>query len=222
MSHDVSRGKQDEIERSRRLAELRPFVVPGWRIHTDRFQIVEIKTVLGYYQRGQTMLLRCRRLDCRRRVEIDFEAAVHAGHGAKPLPFLLQMLRCHHWSGCQREEMSATYPKGVPLVGLLQHKDVLVAIACAACPARLLLPPREVIRKLSEARRGDGSTGVLELGKAVRGPCRKCDGRRFESELIWPRCLGSQGKIAQRQMKPQGHAGLAPLPSGSIPDLDEN
>jgi hypothetical protein len=96
------------------------------------------------------------------------------------------MLRCHHWSGCRLEETSATYEQGVPLVALLQHEDVLIAIACAACRGRALLPPREVIRRLRAAGRGDAATGVLELGKAVRGPCRRCTGRRFETQVIWP------------------------------------
>lgn len=180
MSHNVSRGRQDEIERSRRLGELQPFLVPGWQIDAGRFEIVEVKTVLGYHQRGQEMLLRCQRTDCRRRIEIDFRAAVHAGLGD-----LHHLLRCHHWSGCRLEEVSATYPKGVPLVGYLKHRDVLIAIICTFCEARLLLPPQEVIRKLEAAGRGDGSTGVLELARAIRGPCRKCGLRRFECEVLW-------------------------------------
>ncbi|HEX8214728.1 MAG TPA: hypothetical protein VF582_04560 [Allosphingosinicella sp.] len=186
MGHNVSRGRQDEIERTRRLAELKPFLVPGWRIDTSKFQIAEVRTVLGYYQRRQEMLLRCKRSDCRRRVELDFEAAIHAGLGDRPPAHLLHLLKCRHWSGCQLEEISAIYPRGVPLVGFLQHPDVLIAIACGTCKARLLLPPREVIRKLRAAGRGDGSTGVLELAKLVRGPCRKCGGRRFAAEVVWP------------------------------------
>lgn len=186
MGHNVSRGRQDEIERQSRLAELKPFLVPGWRIDTSRLQIVEVRTALGHYQRGQEVLLRCRRADCHRRVEIDFRAAVHAGLGDKPLSHLLQRLRCDHWSGCQLEETAASYPRGVPLVGYLQHADVLIAIACTGCETRLLLPPREVIRRLQAAGRGDGSTGILGLGKAVRGPCRKCSGRSFAAEVVWP------------------------------------
>jgi hypothetical protein len=185
VSHNVSRGKQDEIERSRRLGELRPFVVAGWQIDPSKFQIVEIKTVLGYHQRGQEMLLRCQRTDCRRRIEIDFRAAVHAGLGDRPVFHLHHLLRCHHWSGCRLEEISATYPKGVPLVGYLQHPDVLIAILCTHCEARLLLPPKQVIARLKAAGRGDGSTGILELARVIRGPCRKCGVRRFECQVIW-------------------------------------
>jgi DNA-directed RNA polymerase subunit RPC12/RpoP len=84
------------------------------------------------------------------------------------------MLRCHHWNGCRLEEASSTYPKGVPLVAYLQEEDALIAIACNGCGTRLLLPAAEVIRRLKAAGRGDGATGVLELGTAVRGPCRRC------------------------------------------------
>jgi hypothetical protein len=185
MGHNVSRSRQDEIDRTRRLAELKPFLVPGWRIDTGKFQIVEVGTVLGHYQRGQEMLLRCRRPDCRRRVEVDFEAAVHAGLGDRPTAHLLHLLKCQHWCGCQLDEVSAIYPPGVPLVSFLQHRDVLVAIACEGCKTRLLLPPQEVIRRLKLAGRGDGSTGVIELANAVRGPCRKCGRTRFETQVVW-------------------------------------
>jgi hypothetical protein len=190
MGHNVSRGRREEIERKRRIAELTPLLVPGWQIDPGRLQPVEVRTVLGFYQRGQDLLLRCRRPDCRRRVEIDFHAAVQAGLGDRPPAHLLQLLKCRHWDGCALEEASAVYPGGVPLIAFLQHPDVLIAIACAGCGARLLLPPREVIRRLQAAGRGDGSTGVIELAKAVRGPCRKCSGRRFAAEIVWPKQAG--------------------------------
>lgn len=187
VSHNVSRGKQGEFERKQRLDELKPFLVPGWTLDLSRLQPIEVRTVLGYYQRGQDMLLRCRRRDCRRRVEVDFRAAVQGGLGDRPASYMLELLKCRHWNGCQLEEASATYPKGIPLVALLGEAEVLIAIACAVCAARALLPPREVIRRLNAAGRGDGSTGILELGQAVRGPCRNCSGRRFAAELVWPK-----------------------------------
>jgi hypothetical protein len=42
-----------------------------------------------------------------------------------------------------------------------------------------------------QAGRGDGSTGVLEVGKRIRVPCRKCGGRQFEAELIRPKAPGT-------------------------------
>ncbi len=191
MSHNVSRNKQDEKARSRQMAELKSLLAPGWQIDPGSLQIVAVSTVLGFYQRGQEMLLRCRRPDCHRRVEIDFREAVQAGKGDWPPAHLVHVLRCGHWAGCKLQEVSATYPNGVPLVGLLAKADVLIAIACEACAARLLLPPRVVIARLKQAGRGDGSTGVLELGKRVRGPCRRCSGRRFRSEVVWPKAPGT-------------------------------
>ena len=187
MGHNVSRAKQDQIERDRRIAELKPLLVAGWRIDRDRFQIVEIQTVLGHYQRGQELLFRCRRTDCRRRVEVDLRSAVHAGLGDRTLKHLLHMLRCQHWSGCQLEEVSAIYPQGVPLVAYLKHPDVLIVITCLACEARTLLTPQEIIKRLKAAGTGDGSTGVIELGKVIRGPAasagadssrQRCYGRK--------------------------------------------
>ena len=191
MSHNVSRGKKDQVEFSRRLAELTPLLVPGWQLDSGRLQIVAVKTVLGFHQRGQQMLLRCRRTDCHRRVEIDFREAVQAGKGDWPPNHLLHVLRCGHWAGCKLQEVSATYPNGVPLVGLITKADVLIAIICESCAARLLLPPCAVIARLKQAKRGDGSTGVLELGKRVRGPCRKCGAGRFRSELVWSKAAGT-------------------------------
>lgn len=213
VSHNVSRGRQDEIERSRRVGELQPFLVPGWQIDPGRLEIVEVKTVLGYHQRGQEMLLRCQRTDCRRRIEIDFRAAVHAGLGDRPVFHLHHLLRCHHWSGCRLEEVSATYSKGVPLVGYLKHRDVLIAIICTSCKARLLLPPQEVIKRLKAAGRGDGSTGVLELARAIRGPCRKCGLRRFECEVLWTKA-GVPAAPSPTPRQQAGPAGAGPADRG--------
>lgn len=184
MSANISRSRSQEMQREKRLAELKPFLVPGWQINPSSLQIVAVKTVLGFYQRGQEMLLKCRRRDCHRRVEVDFHAAVQAGKGSQSPQHLIHELLCGHWHGCGLEEVSAIYPKGVPLVSYLNDKDVLIAIACEQCPARLLLPPRTVIERLRQAERGDGSTGILELGRRVRGPCRQCGGRKFRSEVI--------------------------------------
>lgn len=191
MSANISRARQDEMQRAKRLAELKPLLVPGWQINPSDFRVIATMTVLGFHQRGQEMLLKCRRRDCHRRVEIDFRAAIQAGRGGQSPQRLLHELRCGHWDGCKLEEVSATYPNGVPLVAYLNDKDVLIAILCEQCPARLLLPPTAVIERLRQAGRGDGSTGVLELGRKIRGPCRQCGGQKFRSELISAKARGS-------------------------------
>lgn len=191
MSANASRSKRDEMERTARLTDLQPLLVPGWQISPDGLRVVTVATVLGFYQRGQEMLLKCRRRDCHRRVEIDFRAAIQAGRGNQSPRHLIHDLRCGHWDGCSLEEVSAIYPNGVPLVAYLNDKDMLIAIACEQCPARLLLPPRAVIERLKQAGRGDGSTGILELGRRVRGPCRRCGGRKFRSEVVSPKAPGT-------------------------------
>lgn len=185
MAHNVSLERQQQIERKKLLAELEPFLEPGWQLDLAKLQIVPLPTVLGHYQRRQKLLLRCRREDCRRRIDVDLRGAIEAGLSDRPVKHLLERLRCGHWADCALTEVSATYPGGVPLVGFLQHRDALIAIICANCDARSLLPPREVIRRLKAAGRGDGNTGILALGRAVRGPCRKCGMSRFVTEVVW-------------------------------------
>lgn len=159
--------------------------MPGWQLDRIKAQIAEIPTVLGHLQRGQQLLLRCQRKDCRRRCEVDLRSAIEAGLSDRPVKHLLEVLRCRHWDGCALDEYSAIYPNGVPLIAYLNHRDVLIAIACANCEARTLLPPREVIRRLRAAGRGDSNTGVHALAKAVRGPCRKCHHRQFTTDVVW-------------------------------------
>ena len=185
MAHNISQERHEQIERARRVAALKPFLVPGWRIDQVKAEIVPVPTVLGHYQRGQQLLLRCRREGCRRRTEVDLRSAIEEGLGDRPVQHLVDLLRCRHWSGCALEEYSAVYPKGVPLVGYLSHPDVLIAITCEGCGARSLLPPREVILRLKAAGRGDGNTGILALATAVRGPCRKCHRSRFTTQIVW-------------------------------------
>jgi hypothetical protein len=168
MSHNVSRGKQDEIARKRRLAELEPYLVPGWQLDPGKLQIVAVKTVLGQFERGQQLLLRCKRADCRRRMEVDLRSAIQAGKGHLPPHHLIHLLKCNHWAGCQFEETSSIYPDGVPLVAYLNEDGVLIGISCNHCAVRVLLSPRAVIARLRQAGRGDGSTGVLAVGKRIR------------------------------------------------------
>lgn len=60
MAHNVSRERQEQIEREKRLAELKPFLVAGWQLDRIKGEILEVPTILGHYQRGQQLLLRCR------------------------------------------------------------------------------------------------------------------------------------------------------------------
>ncbi len=172
--HNLNLERQRQIEHERLLAGLEPFIVPGWQLDQTKAQIVVGPTILGHFQRGQQLLLRCRRDDCRRRVDVDLRAATEARLGDRDVKHLLDRLRCRHWSGCALVEHSYIAPRGVPLVGYLVHRDVLIAIACVNCEARALLPPREVIRRLMATGRGDGSIGIHSLATAVRGPCGKC------------------------------------------------
>ena len=191
MSHNTSRSKREEIERGLRISALKPFLVAGWRLNQVHARFETVETALGFYERGQEMLLRCQRRECRRRVEVDFRSALQAGHGDLPIKEVIQLLRCRHWGGCELAEVSAIYPNGVPLVAYLNEPDILVAITCIGCSTRLLLPPAKVIERLVQAGIGDGSTGILRLGQVVRGPCRKCGGRRFSSETVQPKAAGT-------------------------------
>ena len=186
MGHNLSLESRRRLERQMRATELSELLVPGWTLNGDATGFVDVPTVLGHWQRGQSVLLRCSKRDCRRRVELDLRAAVDAGLGDRTLPQTVALLACRHWSGCALSFQHATYPEGVPLISILAHPDALIAIACDGCAARTLLPPRRVIERLLATGRGNGATGILELGRKVRGPCRKCSGRRFTSTLVWP------------------------------------
>jgi hypothetical protein len=185
VAHNTSLEKQQSIARDWRVAELRPFLEPGWRIDRLRGEIEEVPTVLGHYQRGQQLVLRCKLPDCTRRAEVDLRAAIEAGLGERPIKQLLEHLRCGHWRGCALDQASAIYPGGVPLLAYLRHPNAMVAIACNGCGARMLLTPRDVILRLKASGRGDGNTGILTLAKAVRGPCQRCHRRQFTTEVVW-------------------------------------
>ena len=185
MGHNLSRERQDKLERDAQIAELQPLLVPGWTISSRSARIVEIKTVLGARQRGQVILLRCAAHDCRRRIEVDLDAAIGAGHADRAPEDLARLLACHHWGGCRLALATATYPHGVPLLAMLDSR-ALIAVTCVACGARLVLPPREMIARLAAAGRGDGATGLFSIGTRVRGPCRRCGRREFVSSILRP------------------------------------
>ncbi len=199
MGYNVSRNRRIEMVRRRRMAELEPYLVPGWQLDPDGLRIVTVDTALSFYQRGQELLLRCQRADCRRRVEVDVKQAMRAGLGDKPTAHLVELLRCRHWAECRLQQVSAIYPHGVPLVAYLDDEDVVIEVKCEKCGYRLLLPPEAMIDRLIKAGRGDGSTGIHSLGKAVRGPCRKCGGRQFKADVIRPKAPGTCSKTASNR-----------------------
>jgi hypothetical protein len=192
MGHNTSRTQQEHLRRRGQVHELEQWLVPGWQIDLASAHILPIDTALGYMQRRQQILLRCSRPDCRRRVELDLKSAIEDGRADHSLKQLIGALSCRHWSGCQLHEVHAIYPHGVPLIAYLDGQNsVLIAVTCQGCSVRVVLPPRQMITRLKEAGRGDGSTGVLELGQAVRGPCRRCGRTRFRSEVIQGRAPGT-------------------------------
>lgn len=183
MGHNISRQRLDALRMAQRVADLSEFVIPGWRIDARANQLVSIDTVLGSHQRGEVLLFRCKMDECRRRVEPNLRRAIEAGLGDRTCRELGEKLQCRHWRGCRLDLEARTYSRGVPLVGYVTQ-DMLIAIGCAKCRRRSLLPATEVIRRLKAAGTGGGHTGVLELHQKVRGPCRKCGGRTFKVELI--------------------------------------
>lgn len=184
MGHNLSLERRRKLETDAGVDRLRPFLVPGWRIDGRKLAFVEIGTVLGARQRRQSVTLRCATSECRRRVEVDLDAAIAAGHADRPAAELPRLLACAHWGTCRLTMVAMTYPDGVPLVGLV-GSGALVGIACTRCESRAVLPPPAVIARLVTAGVGDASCGVLEVGRRVRGPCRKCGGRSFASSVVW-------------------------------------
>jgi len=190
LAHNVSRPRQESLAQDQRLGRLARFVVPGWELAVEPERIIPIKTLLGSYQRGEVLTYRCLRPDCGRRVAPDLEAVVRGGFGHVLKGSLIEALSCRHPLGCRLKLVSETYPRGVPLVAHLGSQGLLVAITCESCKATLSLSVAAMIERLMSTGRGDASTGVRELGGRVRGPCRQCGGRRFNSTVIWPPAVG--------------------------------
>lgn len=185
MGHNISRARQEAQAERQRLARLAQHVVPGWRLELSPERIVPTPDLLGALQRGQKLLYRCERPDCGRRVEPDLDGLVRAGHGHQTPGWLTHLLQCRHPLGCRLKLSAETYPQGVPLVGYLGDPEALIALRCEGCGLTLTRGVEETIARLIATRRGNGATGVLELGQRVRGPCRKCRGRRFASAVVW-------------------------------------
>jgi hypothetical protein len=184
MGHNLSRESQHRLERQQRADELSKLLVPGWTLNIEATGFVATPTLLGHWQRRETILLRCSKLDCRRRVELDLSSAIDAGFGDRSIAEAVQMLACRHWQGCALRFEHTSFREGVPLLSTLGDAQLLIAIACDGCAARTLLPPRRVIERLLAVGRGNGSTGIFEVGRKVRGPCRGCGGRRFTSDFV--------------------------------------
>lgn len=190
MAHNVSRARQEAQAERQRLNRLARYIVPGWRLQLSPERLVPVPDLQGAYQRGQRLLFRCERPDCGRRVEPDLEAIVRAGHGHHVPGWLLELLQCRHPLGCRLKLSAETYPQGVPLIAYLCDPAAMIVLKCEGCGLTLTRGVEETLDRLIAARRGDGSTGVLELGKRVRGPCRQCRGRRFASAVVWASCVG--------------------------------
>ena len=185
VAHNISRPKQEENDRQRRVAALGPYLVPGWQIDQAGRRIIEIKSILGACQRGQQIVFRCQRKDCRRRIELDLVGAVRAGLGDRTEIDLMGMLRCRHWENCGLQEAQALYPKGVPLVAYVTDTSALIAMTCGRCRRRALLPATKMIDRLIRSQKGDASTGIIELAAKASKPCRACGHRTFESSIEW-------------------------------------
>lgn len=185
MGHNISRARQEAHAERQRLSRLARYIVPGWRLQLSPDRIVPVPDLRGALQRGQRLLFRCERPDCGRRVEPDLEAIMRAGHGHHASGWLLELLQCRHPLGCRLKLSAETYPQGVPLVAYLGDPAALISLKCEGCGLTLTRGVEDTLDRLIAARRGDGSTGVLELGTRVRGPCRQCRGRRFSSAVVW-------------------------------------
>lgn len=187
MGHNVSRARQTDRAHDQARAEAARWLVPGWAVDVDPpFRIQAIPTIMGAWLRGQVLVYRCLRSDCGRRVEPDLQGLVHAGFGHLKPGELREDLSCRHPLGCQLKLACETYPRGVPLITYVQQPDVLFAVACQGCGHTVSRTAADTIARLAASRRGDGSTGVNELASRVRGPCRRCGGRAFKSEVIRP------------------------------------
>lgn len=160
-------------------------MVPGWRLELSPERIVPTPDLLGALQRGQKLLYRRERPDGGRRVEPDLDGLVRAGHGHQTPGWLTHLLQCRHPFGCRLKLSAETYPQGVPLVGYLCDPEALIALRCEGCGLTLARSVEETIKRLRAAKRGDGATGITELGRRVRGPCRRCKGSQFRAELRW-------------------------------------
>lgn len=180
---NVSRSKQASLAENRRLGRLASYLVPGWRLELHPERIVPDPTLLGSLQRGQCLTYRCRRRDCGRRVEPDLEALVRTGQGHMSPGDLARLLTCRYPLGCELQLFSETYPASTPLVAHLGDASVLISVRCDGCGVTVTRGVAETIDRLRAARRGGPDTGINQVGRRVRGPCRACKGFRFTSSI---------------------------------------
>lgn len=172
------------MAQDRRVADLVRHAVPGWQVALGPERLVADATLLGALQRAQILVYRCERPDCGRRVQPDLDGLVRGGHGhLKPIE-LQRALACSHPLGCGLKLFSETYPQGVPLVAYLRDREAMVSVTCATCRHAVTRTVSETIDRLKAARRGDGSTGILELAGRIRGPCRRCGGMTFTTTVV--------------------------------------
>jgi hypothetical protein len=182
MGANLSQQRQHDIARNRLLAELRPYLVPGWRLSTGlRFE--PVPTLRGCLARGQEIVFRCGRRDCKRRVEVDLEAACRARLGEETPYALFHRFACRHYDRCGLR-MSEEWTGGEPLIALFQRPGAALRVACLACEHASLVTPRAVIDRLKALGTGDGATGVGRVAGCLRGCCRRCGSRKFEVEAV--------------------------------------
>lgn len=184
MGHNISQAKRESMAQDRRVADLVRYAVPGWHVAFAPERLIANPTLLGALQRSQIVVYRCERPDCGRRVQPDLEALVRGGYGHLSPMELRDTLVCRHPLGCGLKLFSETYPQGVPLVAYLRDTDVMVCVTCGRCRHAVSRTVSDTIDRLVAARRGDGSTGILELAGRIRGPCRRCGGMSFTATVV--------------------------------------
>lgn len=182
MSHNISQNRRRLLEEERKRADLTPYLVPGWRLDSS-FRIEPDPSVRGHLKRGQRVYFRCIRPDCRRRLDLDLEGACRARLGDETPDVLGHRFRCAHYAGCRLERLTE-WPRGAPLIELMQRSDIAVQVTCDTCLLKSVLTARALIDRLRTTRRGDAATCVEDLPRALRGPCRNCKGRRFRTVLV--------------------------------------
>lgn len=176
----LTRRQQTQDEWLAACSRLRAICPPGWTIDGRRCRPVD--TPVGAHARGQQVFARCRRADCRRRVDLDCSDLARTEHRDRPMAEVLELLRCRHWRGCLLELEPPTYPEGVPLITLVPHIDAWVGVQCERCPHLSALPPIVVIEWLIRTGGGDAGTGIKGLSDVFRGRCPRCGWNRFVVE----------------------------------------
>jgi hypothetical protein len=81
--------------------------------------------------------------------------------------------------------MAAAFEPGVPLSHYRQH-GAGVLLTCLDCLDGRTFELEAVIGRLAARQVGGEQTGIRELSRLVRAPCRRCGARRFECRPDFP------------------------------------